>query len=173
MKRRLLIVFTALSFATSLASAADPQATDPAQEKAFQQYLSQMQAHMTMMQAQMQKLQQSKDPKERQQLMQDHWAAMQEGMKMMHGTDSMPGCMMMGGHMMGGPGHMMGGDGQHMMGNPMMGGNGHMMGSWWNTDDTSKEGMDRRMQMMGACMGIQQQMMDQMMQSQTPTAGAH
>jgi hypothetical protein len=181
MKRQALSLIAALLLFTPLSHAADPQPTPP-DEKAFQAYMSKMQAHMKTMQEQMQKMQQATAPQERQRLMQEHWASMQEGMKMMHGSDNMSGCMMMsGGPMMGGNmkgdsccggGNMMNG---HMKGGHMMDGHmkdGHMMGSWWDAKDLPKEDMNQRMQMMGACMGMQQQMMDQMMMHQNPNAAS-
>lgn len=169
MKQFLIAAVTALALTSSyVALGADKAPTQAEQEKAYQQYMEKMQAHMKLMQEQMSKIQQSKDPKERERLMQEHWTAMQDGMKWMHGTDSMPGCgMMMGGSKDGsgtaGGSCCMGG-GQHMMGNQghMMGGKGHMMG-WWDPKDDSKPAMNRRQQMMQGCMGMQQNMMDQMM----------
>jgi hypothetical protein len=145
------------------AQAAETKPDYPAQDdKAFQDYMARMQEHMQLMQKQMDRINTTSDPKQRQQLMQEHWQSMHEGMGMLRGSGDQPGCNMMGGHMMmGGGGHMMGGS---MMG----GGRGHMMGGmgWWNNDDSSPQALNRRQQMMGACMGMQQQMMDQMMQHQ-------
>jgi hypothetical protein len=168
MKQYLIAAMTAVALSYSFVSlAADKSPTPAEQEKAYQQYMEKMQAHMKLMQEQMTKIQQSKDPKERERLMQEHWTAMQDGMKWMHGTDSMPGCgMMMGGSKDSGTagGSCCMGGGQHMMGNQghMMGGKGHMMG-WWNPKDDSMPAMNRRQQMLQGCMGIQQNMMDQMM----------
>lgn len=170
MKQFLIAAVTAITLSSSyVALGADKVPTQAEQEKAYQQYMEKMQAHMKLMQEQSAKIQQSKDPKERERLMQEHWTSMQDGMKWMHGTDAMPGCgMMMGGsgtmgnHMMGGSCCM--GGGQNMMGNQghMMGGKGHMTG-WWDPKDDSKPAMNRRQQMMQGCMGMQQNMMDQMM----------
>lgn len=176
MKRQALSILAALFFVAPISYAADPQPSPP-DEKAFQEYMSKMQTHMKTMQEQMQKLQQTSDPQDRQRLMQNHWTAMQEGMKMMHGSGNTPGCMMMGGGpMMGGnkgkaggccgsDGHMMNG---HMMDGHMM--DGHMMGSWWDEKNLSQDDRNQRMHRMGACMGMQQQMMDQMMMHQNPNA---
>lgn len=174
MKRHMLPLLAALFLISPFSHAADTQQALP-DEKTFQDYMSKMQAHMKTMQDQMQQMQKTTDPKERQRLMQDHWAAMQEGMKMMHGTGNMAGCTMMGGgpmmsHMM--DGHMgMMDNHMGMMGNDnCCGGDGHMMGSWWDNKNLSKDDINQRMQMMGACMGMQQQMMDQMMIYQNSTS---
>lgn len=165
MKRHFVPLLAALCFITPISHAAAPQQTPP-DEKAFQEYMGKMQAHMKTMQDQMQKMQQTTDPKERQRMMQDHWTAMQEGMKMMHGTGNMPGCMMMsGGPMMG---HMNDGHMGMMGGGTCCNGDSQMMGSWWDNQNLSKDDMNQHMQMMGACMGMQQQMMDQMMMHQNP-----
>lgn len=129
--------------------AADTKATDTQQDKAFQDYMTKMQEQMKLMQDQMQKMQQTTDPNERQKLMQEHWTAMQEGMRMMHGAGNMPGCGMMMGDGMG----CCGAGGMHGMG-------------WWNSKDASPQAMNRRQQMLGACMGMQQQIMDHMMWQQ-------
>jgi hypothetical protein len=105
------------------------------------------------MQQQMDRIRQTKDPKERQKLLQEHMQSMQEGMSMMRG---MGGPMMMG--MMGGqkdamgPG-MMGGGQKGGMGPGMMGG-GPMAGM---DPKQQQEFTQRRMDMM-------QMMMEQMMQ---------
>ncbi len=89
MKPYLIAAVTAVALSYSFVSlAADKTPTPAEQEKAYQQYMEKMQAHMKLMQEQMTKIQQSKDPKERERLMQEHWTAMQDGMKWMHGTDS-------------------------------------------------------------------------------------
>lgn len=154
MKRTLIIGLVAMgAFGFSAVHAADPKAVSD--DKAFQEYMGKMQGHMKLMQQQWQKIQQSSDPVQRQKLMQEHWTAMQEGMRMMHGSDAMPGCGMMMGPMMASMG-CWGGDGMQGMGG-MRG-----MG-WWNPEDTSPQAMKRRQQMMGACMGMQQQMMQENM----------
>jgi hypothetical protein len=161
---------TAITLSSSyVALGADKVPTQAEQEKAYQQYMEKMQAHMKLMQEQSAKIQQSKDPKERERLMQEHWTAMQDGMKWMHGSDAMPGCgMMMGGSKDGSGtagwfllhGRRAKHDGQPR---PYDGGaRGHMMG-WWDPKDDSKPAMNRRQQMMQGCMGMQQNMMDQMM----------
>lgn len=149
MKNFLMIGLMSLSMLGAfIVQAADPKPA--ADDKAFQEYVSKMQAHMKLMQEQMQKMQQTTDPAQQEKLRQEHWVAMQEGMRMMHGSDSMPGCGMMMGPMQGGAG-CCGGGGMHGMG-------------WWNPKDGSTQAINRRQQMMGTCMGMQQQMMDQMMQ---------
>lgn len=158
MKNRLVVGLVALSvLGFPVAYGADPKPAPD--DKAFQEYASQMQAHMKLMQDQMQKMRQTNDPALRQKLMQEHWTAMQDGMRMMHGSDSMPGCSIMMGTMSDDMGCCSGGHRQGKVGG--MHGKG-----WWNPQDTSSQAMNRRQQMMGTCMGMQQQMMDQMMQQQ-------
>lgn len=113
----------------------------------FDKQMAQAQEHMKRMQEQMDKIRQTQDPQERQRLLQEHWATMQNNMQMMHG--------------MWGPG-MMG-----CCGGPMMG--GHMMG-WRGTggyySQLTPDQMKQRQYMMDRYMGMQQMMMDHMMQHQ-------
>lgn len=156
MKRSFIAVLVAIGFVVGLGGGNVVYAADTKdsaqQDKAFQDYMAKMQEQMKLMQEQVQKMQQTSDPNERQKLMQEHGAAMQEGMRMMRGTDAMPGCGMMMGPMMGGTG-CCGAGMKHRMG-------------WWNSKDTSPQAMNRRQHMMGACMGMQQQMMDHMLWQQ-------
>lgn len=105
------------------ASTAESQSAAMETDKIF----GAMQERYRVMQEQMQKIRQTRDQKERQKLMHEHWQTMQEGVGMMGGYGMGPG--MMGGYGMGpgmtggcgmGPG-MMGGYG---MGPGMMGGYG-------------------------------------------------
>lgn len=161
MKRTLmtgLVAMGALGF--SAVHAADPRATSD--DKAFQEYMGKMQGHMKLMQQQWQKIQRSSDSVQRQKLMQEHWTAMQEGMSMMHGSDTMPGCGMMMASM-----GCWGGDGMQGMGG--MHGMGGMRGmGWWNPEDNSLQAMKRRQQIMGACLSMQQQMMRENMEMMDP-----
>ncbi|MDE2431149.1 MAG: hypothetical protein KGM99_20700 [Burkholderiales bacterium] len=116
---------------------------------------------MRTMHEQMAKIQQTQDPQERQKLLQEHWATMQSGMGLMRG--------MWGPGMMGGPGFrggMMGGgpgSGPGMMGGgPGMG--WHGMGRYYSR--LTPEQMKQRQYMMDQYMGMQQQMMDNMLQHQ-------
>jgi hypothetical protein len=104
--------------------------------------------------------------------MQDHWTVMQDNMQIMHGLMG-PGAMgccsgaQMGGHMMGmgGMGGMsgMGGmGGMSGMGGPMMGWGG-MRGHY---SKLTPEQMKQRQYMTDQTMGMQQMMMDHMMQHQ-------
>lgn len=152
MKRSYLIALI-FTFLPALLLAADE--TKPSEsEKAYQEYMGKMQAQMQLMQQQMQQLQSTTDSEERQKLLHEHWESMQQAMNMLDGTEAMPGCGTMMGMMYGGGGmyHM---GGMHGMGM-------HGMG-WWKPDDTSPQALTNRQQMMGACMGMQQQMMNQMM----------
>ena len=74
-------------------------------DKQTEKQMAQMQEQMKKMQAQMSKINKTTDPKERQQLMQEHMHSMLDGMKEMRG---MCGDMKKGGSMM--HGEMMGGD---------------------------------------------------------------
>ncbi len=147
-------------FMAALLAVAPAQAVDTGSvaedDKAFDDYMTRLQAHMRQMQQQMQRIHATTDPSGRQRLMQEHYQSMQQGMAMMRGTEQQPGCGMMGHPMMGG----------RMMGGPHM--HGRMMGPMrgWNPGDTSPQGLNRRQQMIGACMGLQQQMMEQMLQHQ-------
>lgn len=107
----------------------------------------------------MSQIQKATEPAQRQKLMQEHQAMMQQGMHMMNGMwdGGMMGCC---------AGGMMGG---HMMGNGQMMGDGHMMG-WGQMgghySQMTPEQMRQHQYMMDRYMGMQQMMMDQMMQHQ-------
>lgn len=104
----------------------------------FDKQMGQPQETMKKMQEEMDKIPQTQDPQERQKLLQEHWAAMQNAMGMMRGP--MMGMGMMGGHMMGGP--MMWGDYRRL----------------------TPEQLKERQYMMNRMMGMQQMMMDQIME---------
>jgi hypothetical protein len=110
----------------------------------FDKQMQKAQENMKLMQDQMDKINKTQNPEERQKLLQEHWATMHNGMGMMHG---MWGSGMMGGNMM--SGHMMGWKG---------------MGSYYSK--LTPEQMRQRQYMMDRYMGMQQQMMDHMMQHQ-------
>jgi hypothetical protein len=164
MKNQLTIILTTLFFLNSMAFAQEEESVRW-NDADYQAYMQQMQKHMKTMQEQMQKIQQNTDSNERQRLMQEHWQSMQAGMRLMHGSETMPGCMM---DQMIGQGHMMGQG--YMMNQDKVMRHGQMMRNWWNTDDKVNKEPDRRMQIMGSCMGMQQQMMDQMMMHINPDA---
>jgi hypothetical protein len=148
----------AFSMQPAVAEGADPAATPPATTaqavqtpEEIDKQLAKMREQMSRMQDQMSRIQQSKDPTERQRLLQDHWATMQQAMSVMHSTWGMnPGGPMMGGPMMGGP--MMGG---HMMGGPMM--------MWGDYRNLTPDQLRQRQYMMDQWMPMQQMMMDHMM----------
>lgn len=116
----------------------------------FDRQLAQVQENMQKMQGQMDEIRQAQDPQVRQKLLQDHWATMQGTMAMMRG---MWGPGMMGGPMMGGP---MRGRG------PMMGWG--QMGGYYSR--LTPEQIKQRQYMMDQYMGMQQQMMNQMLEYQ-------
>lgn len=160
MKHALMVIFAALVAAgtpvmaqqagSSDKSAAAGQAAPNVAE--YDKQMAKMQENMQKMQEQMDKLQQTQDPQERQRLLNEHWTTMQNNMDMMQG--------------MWGPG-MMGGMGPMQSRRGMMG--GHMM-DWHGASDyysrMTPEQMRQRQYMMDRYMGMQQQMMDHMMQHQ-------
>jgi len=156
------VFLTQSSFAQQLpapgAAARTQQA--PASADLDAQY-STLQAQMNQMHDQMSKIAQTTDPQERQQLLQQHWASMQNAMATMYSTfGGMMGarCCESAGQSQ--SGHMM--NGQMMVG-PMK--SGHMMqrGDYRAlTTDQLRE----RQYMMERWMPMQQMMMDQMMQHQ-------
>lgn len=142
-------------------NAAAKQATPSIEE--FDKQMTLARENMKKMQQQMDRIRQTADPQERQKLMQDHWTAMQDNMQIMHGLMG-PGAMgccsgaPMGGHMMG----MGGMGGMSGMGGPMMGWGG-MRGHY---SKLTPEQMKQRQYMTDQTMGMQQMMMDHMMQHQ-------
>jgi hypothetical protein len=119
----------------------------------FDKQAAQAQENIKKMQEQMEKIRQTQNPQERQKLLEEHWATMQNGMGMMQGMwgTGMMGCCT-GGSMMGGP----------MMGGHMMGWRG-MRGYYSNL---TPEQMKQHQYMMDQYMGMQQQMLHHMMQQQ-------
>lgn len=153
-----------LGFAVLLLAAAPrlpaepaPQATSPAAAAGdttrYGQQLAEVQANMEKMQEEMAAIRATKDPTERQKLMQTHMATMQATMGLMHGmmTPGMMSCctagMEPGGRMMNGqtmgPGRMMGGG-----------------GSPW------ADPMQQRHRMMEQMVGMQQMMLQHMLDMQ-------
>lgn len=126
-----------------------PKTQAPPNPVEFDKQMAQLQANMKTMQEQMTKLQQTQDPRERQRLLQDHWATMQNSMTMMQGMwgPGMMGCCgngpMMGGHMMNGP------TGWHGMGN--------------HYSKLTPEQLRQRQYMTDQYLGAQQMMMNHMM----------
>jgi Spy/CpxP family protein refolding chaperone len=123
------LLFTTLAALTLGAPAVYAQTAAPAESKApaadteTDQRFGAMQERYRLMHEQMQKIRQTRDPAERQRLMQEHWQTVHGGGGMMGGGYGMgPG--MMGGDCGMGPGMMGGGYG---MGPGMMGG-GYGMG---------------------------------------------
>jgi len=112
-----------------------------------------MHSQMNQMQALMAKIHEEKDPNKRRELMQQHMAMMQSGMRMMMGKG---GQGMMGGNM--------GKGGAGMNGNGMMG-----------DKDKSAPMMDmsQRMDMMQERMNMMQMMMEQMMDHDAMQQGHH
>ena len=109
------------------------------------QTLSKMQANTKKMQTQLEQVAKSKDPKARQQLMQEHMKTMQESMAMGKGMAGGMACPMMSGGMEGGMGMMGGGQG-----------------------GMGPEAMMSRMQMMEKRMDVMQTMMEQMSKQPAP-----
>lgn len=106
--------------------------------------MAKAQENLKKMQEQMSLIQKTTDPAQRQKLMQEHQAMMQQGMQGMNG---MMGCC----------------GGGHMKGNgPMMG--WKQMGNHYSR--MTPEQMKQHQYMMDRYMGMQQMMMEQMMQHQ-------
>ena len=124
------------------ASQAQPETATPAE---IDKQAARMQALLEKMNGQMSKIQATRDPAERQKLMQEHWTTMQEGMSLMRG-----------GMMGSGPGMGMG-MGGHMMHGPMM---------WGDYQNLTPEQLKQRQYMMDRWLPMQQMMMDHMMQHQ-------
>ena len=136
------------TFAQQNTDAAKPTAQSMSIEQ-FDQEMVKAQEDLKKMQAQMSLIQKTTDPAQRQKLMQEHQAMMQQGMQ---GMNAMMGCC--AGGMMGG-GHMKG----H---GPMMG--WKQMGNHYS--QMTPEQMQQHQYMMDNYMGMQQMMMEQMMQHQ-------
>lgn len=127
-------------------AASSPQADAPAE---FDKNVAQWQEKMNEMQAQMDQFRKAQDPKERQKLLDEHWATMQSAMSIMHG---MWGARMMGPEMMGqGP---TGGAGQ---------GGGHMGGYYSHMTPGQ---LRQRQYMTDQYLRMQQEMMNNMMWQQ-------
>ena len=157
MKRVVLTAALAMALAAGAPVGAQPASAPDksaqAQQKApnvaeFDKQASQIQENIKKLQEQMDKIRQTQDPQERQKLLQEHAATMQNNMGLMQG--------------MWGPGMMGCCSGDTMMGRHMMGWRG--MGDYYSklTPDQLKQ----RQYMMNRYMGMQQQMMDHMMQRQ-------
>ncbi|CAG9187589.1 hypothetical protein [Cupriavidus pinatubonensis] len=167
MKKKILIPVLsafALSTAPALAQQAKPasKSSQTTQEKVnvaeFDKQAAQIRENMKKLQEEMDKIRQTRDPKERQKLLEDHWTTMQSTMGMMRGLWG-PGMMggpgMRGGGMMGGPGMHGGG----MMGGPMMGWQG--AGGYYSK--LTPEQLRERQYMSDQYMDLHYMMMEQMM----------
>ncbi|SOE87603.1 hypothetical protein SAMN05446935_8251 [Burkholderia sp. YR290] len=129
--------------AAAAQSASKAQSPDTA---AFDKNLARFREQMATMQAQMNQIRQTQDPKERQKLLQQHWATMQSAMTTMHD--------------MWGPGMM----GHGMMGPGMMGGGWGHMGGYYSR--LSPEQLRQRQYMTDQYLQMQQEMMNNMMWQQ-------
>ncbi|MFT6927985.1 MAG: hypothetical protein ACJAZP_003632 [Psychromonas sp.] len=116
----------------------------------FDKQMAQSQEYMNNMQEQMDNIRQTQDPLERQKLLQEHWATMQNNMQLMHNMWSLDGgigCCMQGSKM--GP---------------------RMMRGWRHMEDhyskLTPEQLKQRQYMMDQYVPMQQMMMQQMMQHQ-------
>lgn len=132
--------------ATRPASAAKATSKKPAANDTEKQFDA-SQAQMKKMIVQMEKIRQTRDPKERQRLMQEHLQTMHEGAQAMRGT---------GGGMM-----------MNMMDCPMMGDKGSTQGCPMMGVSTSKMEPGKRMNMMEKRMDMMQMMMEQMIERET------
>lgn len=189
MKRLILatILIATVGFSFNVL-AEDKKATDATSEKSvqteqlpkmnpeeFDKQMAKIQENMKLMHEQMTKIQETKNPDDRQKLLDEHWKVMQNSMGMMHGmwgTGGMGCCMdnkgMMHDGMMGGD-HMQGGMMHHGM---MNGGNMHegKMANWHNAKGCyagmTQEQKGQHQYMMDKYMSSQMMMMDHMMQHQ-------
>lgn len=112
---------------------AQPESQPAASDAETDRFYGAMQERYRLMQEQMQRIRQTKDAKERQRLMREHWQTVHEGVGMMGGGWGM-GYGMMGGYGMG-PGMGGYGMGGYGMGPGMVGGYGMghgMMGGGWD-----------------------------------------
>ncbi|MDO8775571.1 MAG: hypothetical protein Q7K57_44075 [Burkholderiaceae bacterium] len=158
----LIAILSSALWAVSPASAqpagAADKGTKPQQQAPnvtdFDRQAALIQENIKTMQEQMEKIRQTQDPQERQKLLQEHWATMQGGMGMMQGMWG-PGMM---GCCGGGPAY----GGWHMGGPGMMGWRG--MGGYYSK--LTPEQLKQRQYMMDQYLGMQQQMMNQMMYQQ-------
>jgi hypothetical protein len=106
---------------------------------------------MKKMQAQMEAIQRTKDPKDRDKLLREHWQSMQDAMSALNETW---GSSMMGGCPMNGTGMHAG----------MMPGRGMMM--WGNYQQLTPEQLKQRQYMLDQWLPMHQLMMEQMLQHQ-------
>lgn len=177
MNRLLIATLLATTMGVSLPLSAQPATPDKTLQaqtapdiSAFDKHFAAAQARMAQMQGLMVRLNATKDPQERRHLLQEHWALMQSGMASMHGLWG-PGMMggrgwMRGPGMMAGPGAM---GGPAAMGGP--GGPGLPGVPGWGRmhryySDLTPEQMKQRQYMTDEYLGLQQQMMEQMLQRQ-------
>lgn len=76
------VVHAAIRNTSPQKAASSSQADDPAE---FDTNVAQWQQKMNEMQAQMDQFRKTQDPKERQKLLDEHWATMRSAMSIMHG----------------------------------------------------------------------------------------
>lgn len=148
------------------AATANPKSQSP-DTTAFDKNLAQFQEQMKIMHEQMDRIGKTQDPQEREKLLQEHWATMQNAMQTMHG---MWGPGMMGPGMMG---H--GAMGPGMMGPGMMGGAGGAGGGWGHMGGyysrLTPEQLRKRQYMTEQYLRMQQEMMNNMMWQQQYRTG--
>ena len=146
-----LVMTTSAPIALAQDAAAPGAAGGPPDVASFDRHYAEMQA----MHAQMDRIAKTQDPAERQKLLQEHWNSMQAAMGNLRGLWGQggmgPGMMMGGGRMGGGP-----------MGAGMMGWGG-MRGYYHGL---SPDQVRQRQYMSDQFMGMQQQMMEQMLEHQ-------
>ena len=163
MKKLVWVGVAALLHFTLLPLSAQPQAPiEPAQRQvapnieAFDKQMLETQALIKKMNEQMQAISQSKNPQERNQLIQEHWLTMQSTMTAMHGMwglGMMPCCR---------------NGARYQRNNGMLGGPGMMdwdgMRPYYSR--LNREQQKQHQYMMDQYMGLQQSMMDQMLKHQ-------
>lgn len=98
MNKLYVAAITALLLSVPLANVqADSHEGGESQEK-WEHYIEQWQGRMNTMHEQMDRIHQSQDPQERQRLLEEHWATMDEQMRDMRMMEGMMGGMMGGMH---------------------------------------------------------------------------
>lgn len=130
---------------------ADKAATPPTSDADMDKYYAAMQERYKKMQDQMARLSKTKDPKERQKILDEHWITMHEGMDLMMGRGGMGRGM--------GYGMGPGGGGMGMW-------HGGGMGPGAGMGPMSPEMMEYRQRRMEQRLDMMQMMMDQMVQQQ-------
>lgn len=156
---------TGAAFVAPVMAQQSPSPSTPQTQQAdpdlatFDKQAAQVQADLRKMQEQMDRIRQTRDPAEREKLVQEHWTTMQSAMGAMQGMwgTGVMGGQMMGAHMMNR--YMMGGAGGPTMDGPMTG-----WGRWRGYyNSLTPEQLRQRQYMLDQYLALQHQMMSHMM----------